>query len=87
MRMSKLLKVSKVKHEELGEIIELYAPSEDDDGTGAYFINIESRLNSVVDSKTLDISNEDREVIAGVGIRLTKKTALKLSQALLKLAK
>ena len=76
-RVSKRLKVYKTKHEKLGEIIELYSPR-DRDGSAAYFLD--------------EITESDREsgtitVELGMGLRLTKKTALALAEALKKLAK
>jgi len=66
--VSKLLKVSKITHPTLGQVVELYSPTAEDD-TAAYFIN------------------SSRNKVDGVGIRLSKKTALSLAQALMGLAK
>ena len=65
--LNKLLQVYKVKHPELGEIVELYAPQAAN--TKAFFVNT---VNGHVE---------------GVGIRITKKTALKLADALTLLAR
>lgn len=83
--MSKIgayLRVYKVKHPDLGEIIELYSPRAKD-GRTAYFINTESVIQR--DSEGIEFVEE--EIETGMGLQLTKKSALKLAAALLKLAK
>lgn len=79
-RVSKLLKVSKVKHSELGEILELYTPASQ---TGqAYFITYKA-----VPYRDGHGDLIHAEVETGCGLRLTKKTARALAVALYKLAK
>lgn len=67
-KVSKLLKVYKTTHHDLGEIIEMYSPVGDQ-------------------GKAFFIEKNGEGKPEGVGIRLSKKTALKLGTALLKLAK
>lgn len=82
-KLTKLLRVYKVKSEEYGEIIELYSPR-NVDGRAAYFVDEEEIPQR---SSTRPGETEFVTVQVGVGLRLTKKTALKLAEALMKLAK
>lgn len=66
-KVSKLLKVYKTTHHDLGEVIEMYSPAS-------------------ASGKAFFVEKDDSKDV-GVGIRLTKKTALKLAAELTKLAK
>lgn len=80
--VSKRLKVYKTKHETLGELIELYSPCELD-GSSAYWIE----EDAVQQRDYINGGYKDVFIERGMGLRLTKKTALALGQALIKLAK
>lgn len=77
MQISERLKLETEEHAKLGEIFLLYSPR-DDEGEAAYFLDIE-KVPVGVKSK-----NKFEKVEVGMGLRLTKQTALKLAWNILR---
>ena len=80
-KVSKRLRISNEQHPTLGEIIQLYSPA-DADGTAAFFIDEEETAYAQQYSNGRPVHPRKIKP-AGVGIRLTYKTAQKLGKILL----
>jgi len=77
-KFNELLELKKEKHEELGEVFVLYS-EEDSEGRGAFFVEEKTYEHETKSGKRVN-----KKYDSAVAIRISKKTAKRLANQILK---